>query len=177
MEVYVTNICLSAALADLKRAIATVLHGPSYEGYHTLPLNFDISLHTSIRNGPRSGRLTLPSVEVGNHFLREYGGRRPREVIRVGAQGRNLAFERSKYSPRKELVYKLARLPYVDPKQKEDLTALKAQLRTRLVSFSTVQFGWNCRDEVFSVEYEKLCSGIGRLGFDDDHRQFRLRMH
>ncbi|KIP09624.1 hypothetical protein PHLGIDRAFT_28970 [Phlebiopsis gigantea 11061_1 CR5-6] len=116
-------------------------------------------------------------AQVGQHFLREYGGKRPRKTIRVGAPGRILAFELSRHEPRPELVYRLRQLPYVDPKQAEDRAALLAQLRTRLVSVSTIQCGWQCRDGVFSVEYEKYCSGIGRLGFDDDRRQFRLRIH
>lgn len=177
MEVYITNVCLSANPSDLKRAIAAVLHGPPFEDYHTLPLNFDVVLHPPSKNGPRSGRLSLPSAEVGQHFLREYGGKRPRGEIRAGTPGRILSFERSRYEPRSELVYKLRQLPYVDPKQEEDRAALAAQLRARLVSVSTIQFGWQCRDGVLSVEYERDCGGIGRLGFDNDRRQFRVRIH
>lgn len=54
---------------------------------------------------------------------------------------------------------------------------MAAQLRARLVHICTIQFGWQCRDGTFSVEYEKPCYGIARLGFDDARHQFRLRIH
>ena len=43
-----------------------------------------------------------------------------------------------------------------------------------LASVSVVQFGWRTRNQTYSVEYEKECSG--RLYFDGDRRKLRIRM-
>ena len=179
MEIFIANICdLTPVTApQLKRAIADVLHGPAFVHYHTLPLNFEIGFKPAYREGPRSAILTVPSHEIGVHFLSEYGGYRPREWIALGDYGRVLRFEQGRHSPRPGLVLKLQKTPYIDPQAEEDQLQLAADLRDHLVRVSTVQFGRRCRDEVYAVEYEYDCDGVGRLGFDGDRRQFRLKVH
>ena len=100
MEIFVHNICPSASPPGLKRSIAKVLHGPEFEDYSTLPLNFDFFLLPPTIPGAQSGKLTLPSLEVGEHFMREYGGYRPRMDIAVGKFGQRLVFKESRNDPR-----------------------------------------------------------------------------
>ncbi|KIP09626.1 hypothetical protein PHLGIDRAFT_313197 [Phlebiopsis gigantea 11061_1 CR5-6] len=179
MEIFVANICdLTPVTApQLKRAIADVLHGPDFVHYHTLPLNFDIRFLPAYRDGPRSAILTVPSYAVGRYFLAEYGGYRPRGEIELGDYEAVLRFEEGRHSPRPGLVLQLQKTPYIDPQVEEDQLQLAADLRKHLVRVSTVQFGRRCRDDVYSVEYELDCGGGGRLGFDGDRRQFRLKVH
>lgn len=177
MEVFVSNIDPPTDLPALKRAIASVLHGPDFDGYHTLPLNFEVSLLPARRAGLRCATLTLPSQEVGEHFLKEYGGYRPRQELETEASWTPLAFERGRYEPRPEVLYRIRKFPYVDPVHEEEQLKLARELRTHLVHVYAVQFGWDCRDDVFSVEYERHCPDSGRLGFDADRRQSRLKIH
>lgn len=177
MEVFIRNICPSASPPELKRAIASVLHDPSFAGYHTLPLNFDVSVHQPRRLGPRTGTLVLPSEEVGEHFLRECGGHWPRRELSVGDFAEPLSFEPGRYDPRPEVLHRIRTVPYVDPQREAEQLRLAQEFRSHLVHVSAVQWGWECRDNVFSVEYEKDCRGKARLGFDPEHRQFRLRIH
>ncbi|EKM55555.1 uncharacterized protein PHACADRAFT_161565 [Phanerochaete carnosa HHB-10118-sp] len=154
MEDYVANIDPLANPSALKRALASVLHGPDFTGYHTLPLNFELSLHPARRA--------------------EYGGRRPRRRIRVGTP---LTFDWGRHEPRPEVIRKILKFPYVDPVHEEEQFELARELRKHLVHIEAVQFGWGCRDDVFSAEYERDCEGNGRLGFDGDNRHFRLKIH
>lgn len=177
MEVFIRNICPSASPPELKRSIASVLHNPEFAGYHTLPLNFEVSIHPAHRPGPRTGTLVLPSEDVGDRFLRECGGRWPRREVRVGSPAVPLAFELGRHDPRPEVVHRIRNVPYVDPQREEEQLELARGFRSHLVHVSAVEWGWECRDEVFSIEYEKHCQGRARLGFDPEHRQFRLRIH
>lgn len=177
MEVLIHNICPYATLPELKRTIADVLHGPDFEDYHTLPLNFDIFLLRQSRPDARSAKLTLPSVEVGEHFMSEYAGYRPRMKLWVGESRKPLSFKESRNEPWPELVHRINQTPYVDPQEEEEQLELAAELRAHLVRVSAVQFGWECRDHVFSIEHERRCGGTARMRFDGEHRQFRLRIH
>lgn len=177
MEAHINDIHFSITLPDLKRAIATVLHGRGYEDHHTLPLNFAVSAFRRTGVNIFSAKLTLPSVEVGKRFMREYGGRRPRSCLKIEASHHTVTFRDSKYDPFPELVQRLKQTPYIDPVEEEEQLKLAKQLRSFRVSISLVQFGRECRDDVFSVEHERQCEGTGRLRFDGEHRQFRLRIH
>lgn len=168
-----SNICPTATTPELKRAVASVLHGPGYLQFHTLPLNFDIR--------PLPGRgsaiLTLPSVDVGKKFLKEYGGYRPRCRLVAGRLRHTLQFEEGRQDPRPEMVNRLRQTPYVDPIKEDQQLKLAAEFRTRLIRVSLLQFGWECRDGVFSIEFERPCYDRARLRFDGETRQFRLRLH
>jgi hypothetical protein len=44
------------------------------------------------------------------------------------------------------------------------------EFRSHVVHVAAVQWGTECRVNVFSVQYEKGCQGIAQLSFDPVHR-------
>lgn len=53
---------------------------------------------------------------------------------------------------------------------------LENDFREHTVSVSALQFGWECRDGLYSVEYEKTCKGFGTLAFYGKRREFRIQI-
>lgn len=173
MEVFMQDIGLDVQLNDLKRAIAAVLHNAPFKGYQQLPINFEVSVFPPKAGQCRRGALTVPSHDIGRHFLRDYGGPAPGQTIVVC--GQTVRFTESKNLPRPATVDKIRLKPYVDPDEQKVKEDLWADLKARIVSVSSVQFGWECRDHVYSIEYEKLSPG-GSLSFDAQRREFRVRL-
>ncbi|OBZ79741.1 putative RNA-dependent RNA polymerase 1 [Grifola frondosa] len=157
MEIYMRNIAFNVDQHHLKADIAYILHGSNYSHSSNLPLNFEIYIFPQKRKGPyRTGALTLPSEDIGNQFLRDYGGTKPR-------------------STPADVLDRIRRLPYADPTALRAQEEQAAELQIRSVSVTKIQFGWECRDGVFSVECERECSSA-QLLFDDDRREFRVKI-
>ena len=174
MEVQILNVCLSANLHDLKRAIADVLHVPEFQEDGSPPINFEIFLFPAKDEARHTrGVLTLPSHDIGKQFLQVYGGSPAEKTILVGWY--ELEFKKSNKDPRPAVLKKITTMPYVDPKDEEEREQHEEDLRSRSVSVSAVQFGWECRDSVYSVEYERPCQGSGKLIFNGDRREFRVQ--
>lgn len=174
MEVFIQNICPTASPYGVKRTIADVLHGPAFQQYQALPINFELFMFPPKADQCRRAVLTLPTYDIGQHFLRDYGGSQPYFSIQVGLT--QLQVKPSRNSPRDNIVEKIRTFPYIDPEQHEQKKKLLEELRARTVSVGAIQFGWECRDNVFSVEYEKSCSGKGTLLFEGGKREFRVRV-
>jgi len=77
------------------------------------------------------------------------------KIATVG--NRALRFVKSKNNVRSDVVEAIRRLPYLDPKVLEEREKRAAELRGRLYLSRRFSFGWECRDSVFSVEWEKYC--------------------
>jgi RNA-dependent RNA polymerase len=178
MEVFIENICPTASVYDIKRAIAAVLHSSDYQKFYAqslpVPLNFEVAIFPPVANKPLRGALTLPTEEIGQHFLRDYGGLTSWTTIEVGQK--TLLFKESSKKPRDYVLRKITTLPYVDPQQVEEKEKLSETLRAKTVSVRAIQFGWLCRDGVYSVEYEKACGDSGTISFNGDRREFRVRV-
>ena len=173
MEVFIPDICPDVQQNDLRRAIAAVLHNDPFKVYQQHPINFLVSVFPTKAGQCRRGALTVPTHDIGQHFLRDYGGRAPSKTIVVG--GQPLRFVQSKNSPRSVTLDRITLTPYIDPDDQEAKQNLWADLQARTVPVSSVQFGWECRDRVYSVEYEKPSPG-GRFSFDAQRREFRIRL-
>ncbi|KAI0690041.1 RdRP-domain-containing protein [Cytidiella melzeri] len=166
MELHIRNIDPSANPYNMKRAIATALHGPDFRHFQVLPINFEVAIFPQATYGKlRCGALTLPTEEIGRYFLQAM-----KRKIRVGHKF--LIFRPSARSPRLELVRQITMLPYVDPKALEEREGIVEQLRSRHIPVIALQFGWECRNGAFSVEWEKNC--MGWLIFDLDKREYRM---
>ncbi|GJE90830.1 RNA dependent RNA polymerase [Phanerochaete sordida] len=175
MEVQILSICPSANVRDIKRAIADVLHTPDFQEDGSPLMNFEVFLFPAKdEDQPRKGALTLPSADIGDQFLQDYGGSPANKTISVGWY--DLEFRKSGKDPRPAILKKIMTTPYIDPQDEDAHKQLEEDLRTRVVSVRAVQFGWECRDGAYSVEYEKPCHGLGKLAFDGQRREFRVRV-
>ncbi|PCH33549.1 RdRP-domain-containing protein [Wolfiporia cocos MD-104 SS10] len=170
MEIFMRNISFSADEHQLKIYIANVLHSPDYTPPTEPPPNFDVRIK------PRNktiGTLTFPSIELGTRFLGEFGGPQPTRMVFIGSR---IYFSYSRKNPNPGVLETIRRLPYVDPRAEQEDENRSRELRSMAVNLVSLQFGWLCRDDVFSVEWEKQCVGQGTLIFDDNRREFRIRV-
>lgn len=132
----------------------------------------------------RRGELRLPTYEIGTLFMREYGGEQPRTVIKLRSWRKRLTFtltstlvqskEPQPTIPSVASVrgqHRSQTLPHWTPSPRRP----EVQPAPR-VCISAIQFGWECRDNVYSVEYEKTGLHNSHLVFDEDHRQFKLHL-
>lgn len=174
MEIFVRNLPVSISNSKLELELSNILHSPPMRDPTTEPIfNFDVHLfqHRK-RQSYRIGALTLPTVELGHRFLRIYGGE-PFPMRRMIIGTTSVLFMQSKKSARPEVVERIRNTPFQDPREAvardqraEDLQALK-------VDVSTIQFGWECRDGVYSIEWEKQCEAA--LVYERDRREFRIQ--
>lgn len=58
----------------------------------------------------------------------------------------------------------------------EDRGPLTPELQSEAVKLTTVQFGWECRDRVFSIEWEGMCAERCRLLFHSEKRELRIEL-
>ncbi|KAG5654750.1 hypothetical protein H0H81_003758 [Sphagnurus paluster] len=178
MEVFMRNISFNVTQDQLISELAQILHGPRYSRFSQSPLNFRVFLHRDknrIHRNAGHGTLTLPSDEVGRQFLQEYG-----EGISIYAcivDRRQIKFSKSKNKARTEVLETVARQPYVDPKVAEKQKIERAMaLSEDKVYLAAIQFGWDCRDSVFSIEWEHSLDGKGFLSLDTDERELRIKI-
>lgn len=163
-------------MTQVKLEVAKVLHSPPYL---TDPLtNFDVRLFPDKRRGGHShggnGALTLPNEALGAQFLQIYGNPTPTRVIKLG--NRFIRFEKSRRVARRDVVDTIRHLPYEDPLEREERQRRADTFKESTVSIRTIQFGWECRDSVLSIEWEKkdfidACAII----LNDDPRELRVK--
>lgn len=172
------NINNSFTTHDVTVEIAKIIHGDAYSSFSSFPLNFHVYLfkdkkkNTGFRHSG-SGALTLPTVEVGHHFLTEYGKPSAKSMY-LG--GRRVQFSASKSTPRGDVLETIKRRPYEDPKVLKERENRTAKLNAEAVSIKAVQFGWDCRDFVFSIESEETCEGSCFLSFDEERREIQIKL-
>ncbi|KAI0316865.1 RNA dependent RNA polymerase-domain-containing protein [Amylostereum chailletii] len=179
------DISFSCTHHDLTRAISDILHKPPFSPLSTLPINFHIYLFKD-RRGNRGhsgkGALTLPTVQIGDLFLQYYGERTP--GFRHGSSmhpcvvsGRVIKFTLSNKSARQDVVETIKRLPYMDPQAIEDKERRAQELSATSVPVESIQFGWECRDQAFSIEWEHNVHRLAHVSFNDEARELRVRIH
>ncbi|KAF9821946.1 hypothetical protein IEO21_00376 [Rhodonia placenta] len=160
MEILMRNIAPSANPPQLKISLANILHSPDYPRYRGRVANFEVYIFRS-------------REEIGQHFLREYGGQTPSKSLVIGIR---IHFTQSNRPMREDTLEVIRRLPFVDPREQVEREERDNQLEQLTVSVSTIQFGWVCRDDIFSVEYEKRCSR-GSVEFRQDRREWRIKVY
>ena len=170
------GVSYSATKAQVIVEIAQVLHGDEYlELWGSVPVNLEVYLHRNKRSGAGhsgSGRLTVAVPKVAIRFLQEYGGDRPRKSLQCAQ--RRVFFKPSEALPRTDIIEKLLRTPYVDPHAQEEKQKRAAEAEANRIPICGIEFGWECRDGVFSCEWEKFLDPLGLLGYDEDRREFRI---
>ena len=166
-----------ATREDVITKIAEILHREEYlELWGSFPVNLNVRLNTKNKrfgaNHSGSGRFTVAVESVASRFLQEYGGRWPLKTLRFSQ--RQVSFERSKFEPNKGIVDELERTPYVDPRAEAERQRRVEEAEANRIPIRGIEFGWECRDAVFSCEWEKSLDSLGLLGYDEDRREFRV---
>ncbi|KAJ3873480.1 RNA-directed RNA polymerase 2 [Lentinula edodes] len=188
MDVFMHNIDFSGTQLDVIKALAKKLHRPEYSPI--TPLNFHVRLFQPGRRGPwrrnsGCGLLSLPTVEVGEKFLREYGSEdsQPRERIIV-IRARRVFFKNSAkpLSISSDILHQIRTAPFLDPNKARDIPTTRRTPGFRQrnpglpdsLGISRVQFGWDCRDQMFSVEWSHHCEEKTTIRFDSPEQQVEI---
>lgn len=165
MELYIPNIPKGASLAEVHSAIRIELHRPAYSPSKLL--NFHVRLFLDKHGRSRGmGILALPSRDVAFKFLREYGSNG------IVVRRATLTFSVSKRPIDQTIQDRISHSPYIDNGPAEERERQTTLLRDSDVPFGKLQFGWECRDCKFSIEWEY--SSRGSLTFIPDSRQIQL---
>lgn len=173
MEVHLSHVAFGTSVHKLKIELSNILHAPPLLSPSDPPFNFEVSLIPQRRRGPwRSASLTLPTMEIAHRLLSWYGGPAPPRNLFLGTS--RVQFEKSRKDVRRETLERVRRLPYEDPREAQAREQQAAQLQTSLVRVEAIQFGWECRDNVYSIEWEKTC--VAHLQFDGERREFRVKV-
>ena len=166
----------SATKAQVIIEIAEILHRDDYlELWGSTPVNLEVILHKSKKPGGDhggTGRFTVAVQRVGVRFLQEHGGDHPLKVVYCA--GRPVKFKPSDGRLRPDIVEKLLRTPYIDPHAEAEKRQRVAEAEANQIPIRGIEFGWECRDEVFSCEWEKFLDPPGSLAYDEDRREFRI---
>ena len=156
--------------------IAKILHSEDYLGlWGSIPVNLEVQLHKNKRSGTGhsgTGRFTVALPSVASQFLQEYGGDHPRNIVQCSY--RQVFFKPSKGTPHQNVVEKLLRTPYVDPHAEAEKQKKATEAEANRIPIRGIEFGWECRDGVFSCEWEKFLDPLGLLSYDGDRREFRV---
>lgn len=167
------GLSYSATKEDIIIEIAKILHHDDYLGlWGSIPVNLEVQLHKNKRSGighSGSGRFSVALPSVAFQFLQDYGGNRPRKIVQCAH--RQVFFEPSNRAPHKNIVEKLLRTPYVDPHAEAEKRKRAAEAEANWIPIHGAEFGWECRDGTFSCEWD--IDSPGRLGYDEDRREFR----
>jgi RNA-dependent RNA polymerase len=176
MEVFLWGLSYSATREQIIIEIAQVLHRDDYlELWGSIPVNLELQLHRNKRTGSGhggTGRFTVAVPAVADRFLKEYGGDHPLKIFRC--IGRQVFFKPSESHLNRDIVEKLLRTPYVDPHAQAEKEKRAAEAEAIQVPIRRIEFGWECRDSVFSCEWEKFLDSPGSLGYNEDRREFRI---
>jgi len=117
--------------------------------------------------------VTVPQDHLGHNLLSEYGGASQNYL---SVAGRKIKLQRSKGTPKVPILEKIRREPYVPPEVHQRLAAIKESFKKNTVGIHTLQFGWETRNGVFSVEWEKCFQEDCHLVFSDTRREVRIRL-
>lgn len=160
------NLPLVVAADEIKLFLTGLIHGERFDFVQT---NFAVHLH---RPGPRarSGTFTLADEAVARKFLALFS------PSGVPFCGRTIHFKASNKPLRRDVVEVITRTPWVDPAVERERREKEELLNTSSVSVSAVQFGWLCRDSVYSIETEAIPQRSARLCFHSQRREMHVVM-
>ncbi|KAF9450089.1 RdRP-domain-containing protein [Macrolepiota fuliginosa MF-IS2] len=168
MEIFMRNIPLSYDKHQVKMVLAGHLHSAHLFGAQ---VNFDVYLHPPRVGIPtRTGAFTLTDPRVGGKFLSLYGSRLSPMHVTLGTD--RLEFSESNRAPRQEVLELLTHSPWVDPVKEREQEQREEGLSQMFVSLQSIQFGWMCRDDVFSIESEARQPALFR--FDPRRRELNV---
>ena len=175
MDIFMRGVSWNVDLEQVKVHLITILHAHYFQHLHPTRMNFHVYLHPDKKKLHRhggTGVLTLPNERTANHFLELFGTAHPQ--IPISLDRKTIIFSKSnKQQPRKDVLEKIS-LPYMDPWVVEERERRVQQLTEGKVGINTLQFGWECRDYVYSVECEKDCRNSAVLSFSEERRELQI---
>ncbi|KAH9937600.1 RdRP-domain-containing protein [Fomitopsis serialis] len=154
MDIFMRNIAFNVDQRSLKIRLALILHSPEYS------------------SRAKNGLITVPTVQIAQRFLEDYGQPYPKKHLPIGT---TIIFQPSNKPPLPDILQTVRRLPYVDPRVEQERETRASEVQGMVVAIAVLQFGWVCRDEVFSIEWEKRPRHKAELIFDGDRREFRVK--
>lgn len=163
MELDIYNIHPSWQLGHLHEIISYVLSRSS-PGQTSV---FQVSINPRAQAGRcRSGRVIFPTRDIGQQFIWEIGGwSKGRAMLTLQGSGWWRLFFRER-----------ARSGTLNPQPVQIQREVEDEVMAHSIHLSTVQFGWECRDKVYSVEYKKTCRQFGLMTFQDQKKRFCVRI-
>lgn len=176
MELFFSNLSFQATATDVECAFAHVLHNPRYLPQSIQPWNFHVRLFPPKKGQAghaHSGRgtVTVPQEHLGYLLLDEFGGPSPLSIAR-----RKIRLKRSDGMPKVSILEKIRRDPYVRPEDRQRLADIKKSFQLNTVGIHTLQLGWETRNGMFSVEWEKRFQSDCHLLFGDTRREVRIKL-
>ncbi|PSR72411.1 hypothetical protein PHLCEN_2v11754 [Hermanssonia centrifuga] len=116
---------------------------------------------------------TLHLAAIGHQFLQEFGEPNPRKSIVLGTK---VYFCTSNQPFKVDVVKRIRTTAYASSGVKKERRRLAHFGVFTSVPLSTIQFGWECRDNTFSVEWDEDVTS-GELVFDPERREFRIKIY
>jgi RNA-dependent RNA polymerase len=179
-DIFLRNISWSVDEGGLSDTFAAILHDEPFLALSPgVLINFKVTLYPDRKfKGARphsgTGLLTLPSSEIGRIFLERFGdGARVRRPLILG--GRKLSIQISSKGLRQDLVTAVSHTPYISREQMLVREQEKKELDGE-VGISAIQFGRECRDGAFSVEWKRVFTPRGRIIFESDKREIQVHL-
>jgi RNA-dependent RNA polymerase len=120
------------------------------------------------------GILTLPTATLGNMFLRDYG---PGGRKAIHVSGRRLTFGVGRNAASPDVLEKIRSSPYIDPGVSEERDRIATTLDQSKMKVNLIQFGWDCRDQVFSAEWGHKPLAQSELSFDFFARSMKIVLY
>ena len=171
------DLSSSATKEQVVVVIADILRGDDYlELWGPTPVNLEVQLHGENEESgvehSGTGKFTVAVQSVAFRFLQEYGGELPPKIVCFAKT--QVFFQRSDDRPDNDTVQRLQRTLYIDPYEQAEKQRTIDEAEANRIPISRIEFGWECRDKVFSCEWEKPLDPLGSLGYDVDKREFRI---
>jgi RNA-dependent RNA polymerase len=177
MELFICDVSYKATARDIKQVFADQLHSPRYLQQSEQRWNFHVKLFPPKRNRSGQahggcGKVTVPKEFLGHLLLQDFGG----NSRLLSIAGRKIQLKSSKDAPNTAILEKIRREPYVPPEVEQRLAQIHESFQHNTVGIQTLQLGWETRDGVFSVEWEKHFQADCHLSFSDKRREIRIRL-
>ncbi|KAJ3553914.1 hypothetical protein NM688_g3370 [Phlebia brevispora] len=169
MGIHIAQIGPSTSIKEIRNVLTAALREISPA--HDSPIQFEVKVDA--RNSAdqyRCGLLILPTYDIGRRFLREFGGTEPRRSVTV--EGSRLVFTQKQDHPPStgSAVERPSNVPRQDRQNPARFQACK-------VPIASIQFGWECRDSVYSIEWEKdFIDKPCYFSFNPYRREFTFKM-
>ncbi|KAH7101546.1 RdRP-domain-containing protein [Auriculariales sp. MPI-PUGE-AT-0066] len=157
MEIQFSNFAYAATEDDLVDALVKILHGPNFAEFNSEagPLYFVANLRMRERTDRRKknrtpghsgyGTIIIPNGNAARRFMALHG-------VGIFVSGRKVNIRLSPDQPSQELLTQLNSKLWQHPRDLRQKHERAMALAAAEIKVTEVQFGWPCRDGVFSAE-------------------------
>jgi RNA-dependent RNA polymerase len=173
MEVFIRHIPYAATEIEIHNYVREILHSPGFQQvwHRGFPMSFKLRLHADRRGKDRghggTATLLVPDQRIGQLLL---------NLRHPPLRGKSLVWALSKNTPNPADIEALSQTPYLAPDQLLERERLE-RILSAMPKLAALQFGWLDRDDVFSIEWERLYTlgnMTARIEFVSDKREMRV---